>query len=149
MKKILLLTALVVTSLLLTQCKEKKDSTSTMDNPENQQDGIENVQVIEGYMFDTTDPFEITSVNLDGDILSISVSYSGGCQEHQFDLIFNGSYKKSLPPQIDLYLTHNSNNDNCRAMIAEELKFNIADVKGGNKKVIISLNNYKDKIEYE
>ena len=32
---------------------------------------------------------DITSVNLSENVLSLGVSYSGGCQEHEFSLIAN------------------------------------------------------------
>ncbi len=84
--------------------------------------------------------YNIDSVKIKDDILSVFVNYSGGCKPHTWDLISNGMYSKSLPPQIEVVLKHANNNDNCRRLSFRELKFNIARLKyQGNKTIVIKL----------
>ncbi len=83
-----------------------------------------------------TDPFTIASVNLQGDLLAIWVTYSGGCETHDFNLIWKGEMLKSLPVQLPLYLNHKSNGDACRASITEEHIFNMASLRQPNAKSV-------------
>jgi hypothetical protein len=83
-----------------------------------------------------TDPFTIASVNLNGDLLAVWVTYSGGCEKHDFDLIWKGEMLKSLPMQLPLYLNHKSNGDACRESITEEHLFNIASLRQPNAKSV-------------
>lgn len=71
----------------------------------------------------------IDSLAIKADVLSIFVNYSGGCKDHGFDLYSNGMYAKSLPPKLTLFLKHTDNDDGCRSLISQELKFNISAVK--------------------
>ena len=76
-----------------------------------------------------TDGFMINEASLDGVILTLIVQYSGGCQDHEFKLISNQRYMKSMPPQLPLYLEHQANNDNCRALVIQTLKFDVTKAK--------------------
>jgi len=89
-------------------------------------------------MTSTGAPYKVDSISIDGDILSVFVNYSGGCKEHTFDLVSNGMYAKSMPPQISVVLKHTNNGDNCRELVMKELKFDVSPLKykGGNVTVI-------------
>ncbi|MDG1158390.1 MAG: hypothetical protein P8N19_02785 [Flavobacteriales bacterium] len=96
-----------------------------------------------------SDPFTLKSHEINGDTLSLVVSYSGGCQEHSFDLIGNGSYAKSLPPQSRLRLIHNGNNDNCRSLIEANLKFNVKELRyPGTDVLVIFVEGSDERIMY-
>lgn len=96
-----------------------------------------------------SDPFTLKSHEINGDTLSLVVSYSGGCQEHSFDLIGNGSYAKSLPPQSRLRLIHNGNNDNCRSLIETNLKFNVKELRyPGTDVLVIFVEGSDERIMY-
>ncbi|MGZ4061154.1 MAG: hypothetical protein ACXVPU_19135, partial [Bacteroidia bacterium] len=88
----------------------------------------------------TGSPYNVDSLAVNGDILSIFVNYGGGCKEHTFELVSDGMYSKSLPPQISVCLKHTNNSDNCRKLVMRELKFNISKLKyTGSKTVTIKL----------
>ena len=55
----------------------------------------------------------------------MSVSYGGGCGEHEFELDTSGFLMKSLPPKQPLRIIHRSDGDLCRVLIKEELSFNL------------------------
>jgi hypothetical protein len=89
----------------------------------------------------------IDSITIKGDILSVFVNYGGGCKKHIFDLYSNGVYAKSLPPQLTLYLKHINNDDRCRKLVIQELKFNISSVKYKKGALIIKLGDFSLKYQ--
>ena len=56
----------------------------------------------------------------------MTVEYSGGAQEHEFDLFCSRALAKSMPPKASLYLSHNANGDLAKAMVRKELVFDLA-----------------------
>src|SRR3989338_2634747 len=71
------------------------------------------------------DFFTIKNIEVINQDLVIEVSYGGGCEDHEFDLIWDGSFMKSNPPQVNLDLYHNANNDLCKAIKYETLRYDI------------------------
>ncbi|MEN9333810.1 MAG: hypothetical protein RLY35_990 [Bacteroidota bacterium] len=96
------------------------------------------------------DAFTILDVNVNGDSLYVGVQYSGGCKAHEFKMISNGNMLKSLPPQLPLYLEHQANGDNCRALKTEKLAFDLKPLRTQNgKKIKVFVNDDKAKlVEY-
>ena len=93
--------------------------------------------------------YTIESASLTDSILTIDIKYKGGCGEHNFELLFNGMYAKSMPPQAGLYLQHEIKNETCDKEISKKIKFNVNSVKYNNSKtVIIRLSNFSDKIKF-
>jgi hypothetical protein len=113
---------------------------------------INNLEIIQGSDYPSTDPFTINNIEIEGDLLKIGVCY-GGCAQHEWTLLTNKFYKKSFPPQLGLFLVHNQHGDNCKRQDCDTLAFNISGAKypGKDKEytVIISLNNTDKKINYE
>ncbi|MES2591850.1 MAG: hypothetical protein V4608_08200 [Bacteroidota bacterium] len=85
----------------------------------------------------TGSPYKVDSIKIAGDTLSVFVNYSGGCKAHSFELYSNGMYAKSLPPQLSITLKHIGNDDGCRKLIMEELKFDVANLKYAGKNTVI------------
>ncbi|NOG47772.1 MAG: hypothetical protein HND50_21215 [Calditrichaeota bacterium] len=75
------------------------------------------------------DPVQLNSVSISDDILSLSVSYSGGCEEHEFGLFAGKAFMKSNPVQAQVILAHDGNGDSCEAWITETLNFNLSPIK--------------------
>lgn len=69
--------------------------------------------------------FTLDSLKINHDTLSAFVNYSGGCAEQQFDLLSNGLFAKSMPPQLTIGLLHDRKGDQCRALVMKELRFDI------------------------
>lgn len=146
---------LVVLLLGLAACKSAKKASL-----ENQgENAIENLSmenntypevIIDMNRFsEDSDPFTLKSHEINGDTLSLLVSYSGGCQEHSFDLIGNGTYAKSLPPQSRLRLIHDANDDNCRSLIETNLKFNVKELRyPGTDVLVIFVEGSDERIMY-
>lgn len=68
------------------------------------------------------DPLTQLTGSLDGDCLRLKYSYGGGCQEHDLDVYWGGTWAETIPPGTHLYVSHNANGDACKA-----LKSGIAD----------------------
>jgi hypothetical protein len=90
----------------------------------------------------------INTVSLEGNVLSMNVSYSGGCEEHEFTLLGSKMISKSLPPQRGITLYHQNNNDSCRELITEDLAFDISDFAYGEKEIVLILKDWKESISY-
>jgi len=87
---------------------------------------------------------EMTNAN---DVLTVVVSYGGGCEEHDFNAYFSGGWAKSMPPQAVLSFEHlNPNNDNCRSMVKDTFQFNLKPLQySGSKEVVVKWSINPDK----
>ena len=72
-----------------------------------------------------SDPFEIISIELNNNILKAILSYKGGFNNHDFQLIGNDMISKSLPPRRTVKLIHHANNDSCNLKKIDTLFFDI------------------------
>ena len=63
--------------------------------------------------YDTSsrDAFDFLRVELDGDLLTVEVSYGGSHEHHDFELIGTGEYMESSPIQTAFLLSHDSKGD--------------------------------------
>jgi hypothetical protein len=69
---------------------------------------------------------DIDSMRVDGKELTLSVHYGGGCKHHNFTLFMAPPmFAESNPVQAYLYLFHNANGDFCRALVHENLTFDL------------------------
>lgn len=76
-----------------------------------------------------SDPFDVGSVRIVGDVLIVEVRYSGGCAKHSFALLDTGVATRSIPPQHRLRLVHNGRDDACEAYLTRELLFDISPLR--------------------
>lgn len=74
-----------------------------------------------------SDPFDLKSITIEGDVAKITVAYSGGCRKHTFEIIWSESLTATNPPRTDLLIIHNANGDMCEAYITDTLIFNVSD----------------------
>ena len=95
------------------------------------------------------DSYSIVNAFIDGDILNIDVTYSGGCKTHNFELIGSNMVAKSLPPQRNVLLVHHANGDDCRELMGERLKFNIQNLTFEGKDVMLRISNYDKEVLYQ
>ena len=76
-----------------------------------------------------TDEYVINTVTIHNDTLRISVSYSGGCETHQFTLVAEERFMESFPVQLRVSLAHNANGDTCEESITEDHVFDLTPIK--------------------
>ena len=64
---------------------------------------------------------------------------SGGCEEHDFNAYFSGSWLKSMPPQAIIEFEHlNPKNDACRSLVKDTFLFDMKPLRyTGSNDVIV------------
>lgn len=71
------------------------------------------------------DPIFIDEVSLNDSILELSISHSGGCAIHEYQLIQEPLFCGTPPIFLVLRLSHEANDDMCEAITSDTLCFNI------------------------
>lgn len=72
------------------------------------------------------------AMSLDGKTLRVSVSYGGGCEDHEFVACWNGAVTTTSDPEsILLTLAHDAHDDNCDAFVTRDLFIDISDLPAG------------------
>ena len=69
--------------------------------------------------------FEISSNIMDKNRLYIDVAYTGGCELHKFEFIWNHTIQYSEPPSLTLMLVHTNNDDLCEALFKERISLDM------------------------
>jgi hypothetical protein len=115
-------------------------------NDASEKDETPSIIVQQGFVKpDNSASFDLIKTSLEGNILTIEVSYSGGCNEHEFKLYFDGNYKKSLPPKADFILTHDNKGDACRSIENKTMKFDISKSQyAGQKEIMVSVEGFQE-----
>ncbi len=148
MKKLFL--ALLVISATTQACKMKQNQKSSeqskalatekaeaMASNDTQIPVAQSIMVSQSYRWPgKTDSFSILNHKIVGDSLKLTVQYGGGCQEHQFTMHTTGAWMKSMPPKMNLWLEHQSNEDRCRALIQQELIFILTPVQYNSSSMV-------------
>ena len=88
----------------------------------------------------------ILKASIEGSILVLNISFNGGCEIHDFELIGSEVLLKSNPPVREVKLIHNANNDDCRELVKKELKFDVSKFKS-EKAVMLKIEGWIPKIE--
>ena len=70
-----------------------------------------------------SDPFSLNSMTLNDGVLTIEVSHGGGCEEHDYSLLWSGGTTFIDPPQVTAILMHDANSDFCEAYLTNEVEF--------------------------
>ena len=60
---------------------------------------------------------------IEGDTLTITVSYGGGCEDHDFTLVASNVFAESYPVQLRGIVAHDAHGDRCRAYLTEDYDF--------------------------
>jgi hypothetical protein len=88
----------------------------------------------------------LVDANLKGKCLWVDVEYSGGCGDASFEMLWDGSMMKSLPPQVNFILKL-SDNDACRSVVKKSICFDVSSVYTDD--FIIHLNNWVTPLQYK
>ena len=81
-----------------------------------------------------TDAYTLNAATLQGDTLTLNVSYSGGCETHAFTLVAEERFLESFPVQLRVSLAHNANADTCQEPITEDYHFDLTPLKEAYQK---------------
>ncbi len=80
---------------------------------------------------DLLDPVSIDSAWVAQDTLWLVVSYSGGCEPHDFRAISSGEFMDALmgDPILTIYLRHDAHGDACESIVRDVLVFDLNAVR--------------------
>lgn len=70
-------------------------------------------------------PLQIDSLWQSGHRLEVALHYSGGCEAHGIDLLFDAEWRESFPVQTTAWLTHHDPGDMCDALPHEVRGFDL------------------------
>ena len=148
MKSYILFTA----ALILFSCSNAKKMSQKMENNSNSVNPSEMKIALLGDNNQSSLQTTINEVVLNGNILKLSIGYTGGCTQHQFDLIGNEMISKSLPPIRSINLIHKTNEEESfkRAMY-DTLYFDISNLayqKSNGSVIKLNLADWKEQITY-
>lgn len=74
-------------------------------------------------------PYTLDSISIKSDTLNVMVKYSGGCNDHCFNIFWQGMVMDSYPVQVGLELLHNGNGDMCDGYLIKTLTFDLNTLK--------------------
>jgi hypothetical protein len=72
-----------------------------------------------------SDPYVLRAAAIMGTAMQLEVSYTGGCQRHRFDLVARDPIATVDGLQVELQLAHDGHGDNCKALIRQQLRFDL------------------------
>jgi len=95
--------------------------------------------------------YDIENAELSGNQLHITIAYSGGCKEHEFNLYHNKMMSKSIPPILNIFLTHENNGDECEQYITKTIIFDVSTLEKDFpelKQIKLQLSNFGNTLMY-
>ena len=138
---------LLIVLLFLSACKAKRAASDTHSSAE-KIELVNTENVVEGFAIGSIDNinkqdllFHINKMNIKDEKLNVQVQYGGGCvKPHVFELVTNGVINKD--GTMEFFLLHKTHNDMCKALLIEDLSFDLAQLYGLKSNVLthISLN---------
>lgn len=75
------------------------------------------------------DPADLNEASITEDTLHLSLSFSGGCATHRFDLLVLEGIMESAPPRAHAVLAHDDKDDACDAYLTETITFDLTPIK--------------------
>ena len=87
------------------------------------------VRIVESADPGPADPFEVVGYSLDGDILKIDVSYSGGCETHEFVGLVGSAIGESFPVQMWGRIAHDDRNDPCDSIVQGTISLDLSPIR--------------------
>lgn len=142
MKALKLIFGTIIFGLSLASCDKKSDNLSTV---------CDQTVIISGdkYVTAPSDHYAVTSAELNGDCLKITIAASG-CDGSTWDvkLIDSGVILYSNPPQRNLRLVL-KNGELCAAYIGKKITFDVKNLQVNGNKVLINITNSGHQILYE
>jgi len=69
------------------------------------------------------DAVNLLDARLENTTLVLQVQYGGGCRDHIFSLFTHPMFFSNDYGTIPIFVSHEANGDNCKALVAEEISF--------------------------
>ncbi len=143
---------IVCVALVAFGCKSTKN-VSVNDIPTDSAQKNETIAISAsiGRIDQASDPISISDVRVKGNKMLIDVSYGGGCEDHQFQLIGSPMISKSLPPIRAIQLVHFANSDKCKMNVIKTLEVDLKELsykQEAGSKIYLTLGGWNQQIEY-
>ncbi|MEX1003011.1 MAG: hypothetical protein WDZ35_12910 [Crocinitomicaceae bacterium] len=145
MNRILLLicSCLLISGLIA--CKPKKDAGTTTSDKVTQSGVL--VEDFEKYR--DSAPVNLETLDLHENTLIMQISYSGGCEDHEFSLLGLKYTSGSNPVAREIQLYHNNNGDHCRELLEKKLRIDISAFALKNSEpVMLKIKGWKNPVLY-
>jgi len=131
MKTILsILFVVILTTMGSCQKDGALSNNNNSSNVELKVSALDYLNAISNPSSETSDPFELGNIVINGNTVEITVSYPGGCAPHTFEIVWDGTVIYTNPPQINIAIIHDDNGDSCEAYITEVLRFKLDSLIG-------------------
>ena len=76
-----------------------------------------------------TDPAKIEAASINDDRLNLTISFAGGCKQHEIKLYGAKHFMESYPLQAGVFLSQNAHQDSCEKHIQKKKIFDITPLK--------------------
>jgi hypothetical protein len=144
---------IICLTILAVGCKSSKNVVVTDLPPKDTVQKNENVAIAAsiGRIDQASDPISISDVRIEGNKMLINVSYGGGCEEHNFQVIGSPMISKSLPPVRAIQLVHVANGDKCKMNVMKTLEVDLKELaykQEAGSKIYLTLGGWSQQIEY-
>lgn len=112
---------------------------------------------VSGQLARKSDDFGIAAMQLYGDLLKLVVTYSGGCETHDFVVWTDNVLSQGQPPAITLFISHDSHRDPCEGLIERAIWIDLSPLQAeflrvnpnqGSGAISIKLENNSERILY-
>lgn len=72
------------------------------------------------------DAFQLTTAELDGELLALTLGHGGGCRPHRFHACWDGRFAESFPVQTWIAIHHDDGGDTCEAFITKTIYVDVS-----------------------
>lgn len=135
------LNLVIVALVVLSSCKNNGNGTATSSKAAIKEEPKSEVKeiIVDSQRKQAKPDFQVLEMTAENDVLTVVFRYGGGCKEHDFNAYFSGAWLKSMPPQAIIDFEHlNPDNDACRSLVKDTVRFNLTPLKyGGSGSVVI------------
>jgi hypothetical protein len=137
-----------------TESSPKEEQELTVDEPR-EITSLLPIQISEtNDMKSIGDTYQIKKAVIQDQILWLTLTYGGGCEEHEFQLLFDNAYsesgEESNSKKIRLTLHHNGNDDRCRSIVSQSIRFDLKQLQTPDtQKLDIVLSGWEALLEYQ
>jgi hypothetical protein len=144
---------LIISSFFFLGCATTKKMNEKNNNPVSQKDTP--IEIKNAVLGDNKQPSLQTTINdvkLTDNVLKLTISYTGGCTKHSFELVGSEQISKSLPPIRSINLIHKSEEmESCKQLMYDTLYFNLSNLayqKVDGSTIKLNLSDWKEQILY-
>ncbi len=144
MKGVVIIVAVLISAANLKTCNKQQSKEKSAKVTEKQILFDESMDIAP--QADTSIKF--TEVKIKGDKMEVKIKYLG-CENDDFDLIFNKMWLKSFPPKANLFLVRKNGQCKNKAIHTKSYIYNLTNMRNNSSgEVYIKVMNYTEYFKY-